>query len=448
MSEIDFIGADQPAIEVAESYRCRKQTAVLAIVFADIANSTQQREELGEVRYEELREEFEREFGRIICMGDAGVVVKGTGDGALAVFSEPSTAVERCLEVQRALAKHPFKLRLGVDMGQVSVKSSFGIVADVFGRQVNRAARIESLAEAGHILTSFHVYDCAFGWLREKNVQWHNHGTHELKGFAEPTSIHEVFDPRTTSPQDLRASRVVTFHSRALVESPMFARSRREDGPLPRYRKRKPDTRDWAAIYQSLKADPPKIAGPVLGEGTDSLKDLADAIKYSARCVADLIEDRPAILWVDDHPENNHHEHRLLKQAGIRVDSATSTSAAQAKIDATNYLLVITDMVRTGAPTAGLDLIDWLTTHVRPAPVYLYASPNAVWAHAEAAREKGCLLATAGLITLLAGIKQLLDAYESKITAITRTVVDDVADPTTEQRDGWLARALKHIRGK
>ena len=56
--------------------------------------------------------------------------------GALSVFSEPSTAVERSLEVQRALAEHPFKLRIGLDMGQISVKSSFGIVADVFGRHV------------------------------------------------------------------------------------------------------------------------------------------------------------------------------------------------------------------------------------------------------------------------------------------------------------------------
>ncbi len=155
----------------AEAYRQRKITSVLAIVFTDVANSTALRESLGENRYEAIREAFDDKVASIFETDDDGAVVKSTGDGCLAVFAEPSAAVARCLQVQRELLTHEhFKLRIGIDMGQVSVKSARGIVRDVFGRHVNRAARIEALAEPGQVLVSFQVFDCAVGWLKDQGV--------------------------------------------------------------------------------------------------------------------------------------------------------------------------------------------------------------------------------------------------------------------------------------
>ena len=70
----------------------------------------------------------------IIHRDTAGAVVKSTGDGVLAVFSEPSTAVQRALEIQeRMLRQKTIQLRIGMDMGQVSKKSEGCIVKDVFG---------------------------------------------------------------------------------------------------------------------------------------------------------------------------------------------------------------------------------------------------------------------------------------------------------------------------
>ena len=54
--------ADDRTVTEAEQYRRRKVTSVLAIVFTDIANSTQIREELGEVAYERIREEYDDKF--------------------------------------------------------------------------------------------------------------------------------------------------------------------------------------------------------------------------------------------------------------------------------------------------------------------------------------------------------------------------------------------------
>jgi len=204
MEALQIVPLEPEDIQRTEQYRRQKLTAVLAVLFTDIASSTALREELGEVDYERMREEHDSTVAKIIEGDKAGAVVKSTGDGVLAVFSEPSAAVERALQIQETMREHPYlKLRIGIDMGQVSKETEGGVVKDVFGRHVNRAARIQSLAEPDHVLASFQVYDCAVGWLRSPNIKWKNHGLAPLKGFAEPISVHEPFNPHTTQPQSV-----------------------------------------------------------------------------------------------------------------------------------------------------------------------------------------------------------------------------------------------------
>jgi class 3 adenylate cyclase len=132
----------------------------------------------------------------------SGAVVDRTGDGVLAVFAEPSAAVERGLRIQSRLRGHPhIRVRVGIDMGQVAQESRGGAILRVFGRHVNRAARIQRIARPGHVLLSAHVFDSAVGWLRTPDVAWHRHGEARLKGFTDPVSIVEVYDPRSCSPQ-------------------------------------------------------------------------------------------------------------------------------------------------------------------------------------------------------------------------------------------------------
>lgn len=194
---------DDTAIAAADRFRQRKKTSVLAIVFTDIAGSTGLREELGDLEYENRRVKHDEEVRSIIEAEEVGAVVKGTGDGCLAVFDEPSTAVLRCLQIQQVTqSRGYFRLRIGIDMGQVSLQSEGGIVRDIFGRQVNRAARIQGKAKPGHILVSFQIYDCAVGWMPRDNPKWHDHGITSLRGFDREISIHEPFDPEALKPQE------------------------------------------------------------------------------------------------------------------------------------------------------------------------------------------------------------------------------------------------------
>jgi class 3 adenylate cyclase len=186
------LALEQAQCSRVDEYRRRKDTAVLAIAFADIADSTALLEQLGENRYDALRRQHNETVRGVVEEDEAGSLVQFYGDGALAVFSEPSTAVERCLDLV-SLERGPFRLRIGVDVGQVARRSRDGTVLEVFGRHVNRAARIESLAEPGHVLASYAVYDFSVGWLRSNGVEWRALGVATPKGFSEPVSIHEPF---------------------------------------------------------------------------------------------------------------------------------------------------------------------------------------------------------------------------------------------------------------
>jgi class 3 adenylate cyclase/CheY-like chemotaxis protein len=385
---------DERAINTAEEYRRRKVTSVLTIMFTDIAGSTELREELGEVSYEHHREGHDEAVRGLVESANAGCIVKSTGDGALAIFAEPSEAVRKALDVQAELAtdRH-FKLRIGIDMGQVTVISrGTGIVADVFGRQVNRAARIQALAQPGHVLTSFHVYDCAVGWLTGTALRWHNHGKAALKGFAEGISIHEPYYPQHILPQ--------------VTPSEIIEAARQEA------------VRQATAIQEALISDTstndPIIHAPQVWsinsvEPTDPIQFYVQAI---SKAVAELSKHKariPAVLWVDDNPENNNREREILNATGCTVDLAVSTLDAIQKLSSSRYALVISDMKRGSSPVAGLDLLDWMNGQKGMRFLtLLYCSSHAVSLYEAEAKKRGALLCTAGMVSLLDGIFQVI----------------------------------------
>ncbi len=175
--------------------------AVLAIVFGDIAGSTRTLEKLGESRYSRLYDDHERTVRGVLQPDGRGQVVQTYGDGFLAVFREPSLAVERCLQLQATLGPdHPLPLRIGIDLGQVSVRGTWGAVQQVRGRHVHRAARVQDHAEPGGVVVTHAVYDAAAGWLQASEIGWRAQGEVALKGFRQPVTLHEVAVPLSSEP--------------------------------------------------------------------------------------------------------------------------------------------------------------------------------------------------------------------------------------------------------
>ncbi len=186
----------------AEQFRRKKETAILVIMFIDMVHSTAMREKMGEIQFENLRRTKKKELMAIIEQARHGKVLKDIGDGLLGVFAIPDIAVRNALKIQESLAAHPsFKVRIGLDLGQVTQELEEGIVRDVFGRHVNRAARLESLGAGGHVLISYTVWDSAKGWLKHfDHIRWKKHGSYRLKGLAEPQIVYEPYDIKITKP--------------------------------------------------------------------------------------------------------------------------------------------------------------------------------------------------------------------------------------------------------
>ena len=84
-----------------DSYRKKTNTAVLTIMFTDIEGFTALTEEKGEAYVHKLNQSHDEIVKSVIEENNAGRIIKYIGDAVMAVFSEPTAAVERSLLIQK-----------------------------------------------------------------------------------------------------------------------------------------------------------------------------------------------------------------------------------------------------------------------------------------------------------------------------------------------------------
>ncbi len=205
---IPGLGLTTKEFKNVESYQKSRNSAVLTIMFTDIQGFTSLTEERGESYVHKLHIEHDKVIVDCVERGQAGIVIKYIGDSVMAVFSEPTAAVERALQIQKRLhefnQEHPeledLHVRIGLHMGQTVLESKMHV--DLFGRHVNKASRIESLADGGHIYISYPVFDSVKSWLIEANhAAYKFHGQYLLKGIEKPEEIYEVYNTGLTKPK-------------------------------------------------------------------------------------------------------------------------------------------------------------------------------------------------------------------------------------------------------
>lgn len=155
----------------------RKQ---LTIFFSDIKDFTATTEGLQPEEITLLLNEYFTEMS-VIALKHGGTVDKFIGDALVIFFGDPETKgtvedARACLsmatEMQRRLAElnvkwrstgteQPFRVRMGINTGFCNV-GNFGSVDRMdytaIGAEVNLAARLESIAEPGHIIISYETY--------------------------------------------------------------------------------------------------------------------------------------------------------------------------------------------------------------------------------------------------------------------------------------------------
>src|SRR6185437_9209239 len=108
------------------------------------------------------------------------------------VFERPSAAAAAAIEMQDAIAhepwalRDPMRVRVALHTGEAELRDG-----DYFGRAVNRAARLRSLAEGGQILCSGATAELVIDSLSD-DVVLNDLGMRQLKNLARPEHVFEL----------------------------------------------------------------------------------------------------------------------------------------------------------------------------------------------------------------------------------------------------------------
>lgn len=151
-----------------------------------------------------------------------GAVVKKTGDGFMAVFTDSSNAIAAAVEAQLWLITEPwdeaisdFAVRMGIHTGSGEVEQG-----DYLGLVPNKAARIEAAGHGGQILvsgTTLKLVDDI-----GDSIGFRDLGDHYLRGLAQPERLYQITKsglptgfppPRTESKPDRPSIAVLPFET-------------------------------------------------------------------------------------------------------------------------------------------------------------------------------------------------------------------------------------------
>ncbi len=172
----------------------------LTILFADVRNSTELIDSLGDPEAGMRRLQPVLELMTEAVTRYEGVVNKSQGDGVMAIFGAPQPhedhAVRACLAalaMQDGVARlndPDLQIRVGVHTGEVVVQTiEHGIYQtyDAAGANVHLANRLEQLAYAGSVLISKETYAAARQFVEVEPL-----GSRVVRGIGSPVEIFQV----------------------------------------------------------------------------------------------------------------------------------------------------------------------------------------------------------------------------------------------------------------
>jgi adenylate cyclase len=166
-----------------------QQIEKLAIMFADVCDSTSLYERVGDIKAQHLIAWCIHTLLQEIAPFQ-GILIKTIGDEIMCTFPDAKSAFNAACAMQNAMQnKHPeqgetMHIRIGFHYGEVICEAG-----DVFGDTVNVAARVASLARAEQIMTTLAAQEALPLSLRNRT---HQCMTAELKGKHEKYPIFLV----------------------------------------------------------------------------------------------------------------------------------------------------------------------------------------------------------------------------------------------------------------
>jgi len=159
-----------------------RDVAVATVLFTDIVNSTAQAAELGDHRWNDLREQHDRVV-RSELRRHHGREIDTAGDGFLATFASPGEALRCATTIVARVQELGLEIRAGLHTGEVELEGDA-----VRGIAVHIGARVSSLGGPNEVLVSQTLKDLVAG----SDVTFEDRGEHELKGVPGRWRIYRV----------------------------------------------------------------------------------------------------------------------------------------------------------------------------------------------------------------------------------------------------------------
>lgn len=160
----------------------RGERRLATVLFTDIVGSTERAAALGDRRWRAVLEDH-YDAVRQVVERSGGRLVKTTGDGTLALFDAPASALAAAREVVRDAERLGIGIRAGIHTGECEFMGE-----DVSGIAVHVGARIAAVAGAGEVLVSSTVKELVAG----SASVFADRGVHELKGLPSQWRLYRL----------------------------------------------------------------------------------------------------------------------------------------------------------------------------------------------------------------------------------------------------------------
>jgi class 3 adenylate cyclase len=192
LGDVDALGTEIEAFVTGVRPAVREPGRVRAILECDIEGSTALARRLEDERWADLLAEYGR-LGEQAVAAFGGTLVDQTGDGLMAAFEGPVSAIRAGRRLQEHAEQLGVRVRCGVHIGEVQERDGA-----LRGIAVHLAARVMAKAAGGELLVSETVRDIVAG----SGLRFEERGLHELKGIEGPRRLFVALDAKSERERD------------------------------------------------------------------------------------------------------------------------------------------------------------------------------------------------------------------------------------------------------
>jgi class 3 adenylate cyclase len=154
------------------------------VLFTDLVDSTALIDRIGDVAWRRVQAQFYEDLGAVLS-AHAGELVDTAGDGAMAHFGSPGSAVRAAIAMSMAADRLGLTNRTGIHTGEVEVSDNGQRLS---GMTVHVAARVLGQAKPGEVLVTSSTRDLT----ADAGYQFEDRGAVELKGVPGARTLFAV----------------------------------------------------------------------------------------------------------------------------------------------------------------------------------------------------------------------------------------------------------------